>query len=95
MKPENSVFWVSGLGNLPPRMSTRDSAAWKEHAARHPLVQPFVEAQPQAKLAYFGKGAQEVATQVGQAIESAVFQKKSAKQALDDAAKASNEILGR
>jgi multiple sugar transport system substrate-binding protein len=94
-KPENAVSWVSGLGNLPARTSIKDTPAWKEHAAKHPLMQSFLEAQPQAQLAYFGKGAQEVATQVGQAIEAAVFQRKSPKQALDDAAKASDEILAR
>jgi ABC-type glycerol-3-phosphate transport system substrate-binding protein len=58
-------------------------------------VQAFLDSQPQAQLAYFGKGAQEIATQVGQAIEAAVFNRKSPKQALDDAAKASDEILAR
>ena len=95
MKPDNAVLWVSGLGNLPARSSIRDAPAWKEHVAAHPLTQSFIDAQPQAQLAYFGKGAQEVSTQVGQAIESAVFQRKSPKQALDDAAKAADEILAR
>jgi ABC-type glycerol-3-phosphate transport system substrate-binding protein len=94
-KPENSVFWVSGLGNLPTRPSIRESAAWKDHAAKHPLMQSFIEAQPQAEIAYFGKGAQEISTQVAQAIEAAVFARKSPKQALDDAAKATDEILAR
>jgi len=94
-KPENAVFWVSGLGNLPARTSIKESPAWKEHAGKHPLMQSFLDAQPQAQLAYFGKGAQEIATQVGQAIEAAVFSRKSPKQALDDAAKASDEILAR
>ncbi len=95
MKPENAVLWVSGLGNLPTRPSIRDTPAWKDHVAAHPLMQPFIDAQPQAQLAYFGKGAQEVSTEVGQAIESAVFQRKSPKQALDDAAKAADAILAR
>jgi len=95
MKPENAVFWVSGLGNLPTRPSIRDTQAWKDHVVAHPLMQPFIDAQPQAQLAYFGKGAQEVSTEVGQAIESAVFQRKSPKQALDDAAKAADAILAR
>ncbi len=95
MKPENAVLWVSGLGNLPARTSIREAPAWKEHAAAHPLIQSFIDAQPQAQLAYFGKGAQEVSTQVSQAIENAVFQRKSPKQALDDAAKAADEILAR
>jgi ABC-type glycerol-3-phosphate transport system substrate-binding protein len=95
MQPENNVFWCSGLGNLLPRSSTREAPSWKEHVAKHPLVQPFVDAQPQAKLGYFGKGSQEIATQVAQAIEAAVFGRKGPKQALDDAAKASNDILAR
>jgi ABC-type glycerol-3-phosphate transport system substrate-binding protein len=95
MKPENAVFWVSGLGNLPTRTSIRETAAWKEHAAKHPLMQSFIEAQPQAQLAYFGKGAQEISTLVGQAIENAVFKRKSPKEALDEAAKGTDDILAR
>jgi multiple sugar transport system substrate-binding protein len=95
MKPENAVFWVSGLGNLPTRPSISGSQAWKDHVAKYPLIQPFVDAQPQARVAYFGKGAQEVATLVGQAIENAVYKRKSAKDALDEAAKQANEVLGR
>lgn len=95
MKADNAVSWVTGLGNLPARPSLREATAWKDHVAKHPLTQPFLDAQPQARLAYAGKGAQEIATQAAQAIEAAVFRKKTPKQALDDAAKASNEILAR
>jgi len=95
IKPVNAIAWVRGLGNLPPRMSLREEPAWKEVVKENPLIDPFVEGQRKAKLEYIGPGAVEIAKQVAVGIEAAVFGKKSAKQALDDAAKEANEILKR
>ena len=63
--------------------------------AQHPLLQAFVDSLPQARVAYVGTGAQEIAIQVAQAIEAAVFGQKSPRQALDDAARQANAILAR
>ena len=70
-------------------------AAWTAFAAQHPLLQAFVDSLPQARLPYFGTGAQDIAVLVAQAIEAAVFGQKSPKQALDDAARQADAVLAR
>jgi ABC-type glycerol-3-phosphate transport system substrate-binding protein len=94
-RPENLIFYLSGFGTTPPRRSVAESAAWTAFAAQHPLLRAFVDSQPQARLPYFGKGAQEIALQVAQAIEAAVFAQKTPQQALDDAARQADAILAR
>jgi multiple sugar transport system substrate-binding protein len=94
-QPEPLIFYLSGLGALPPRRSIAESAEWTAFAAQHPLLQAFVDSQAQARLPYFGKGAQEIAVQVAQAIEAAVLGQVSPKQALDDAARQANAVLAR
>ena len=94
-RPDNLIYYLSGFGTTPPRKSVAELAAWTAFAAQHPLLQPFVDSQPQARLPYFGTGAQEIAIQVAQAIEAAVFGQKSPRQALDDAARQANAILAR
>jgi ABC-type glycerol-3-phosphate transport system substrate-binding protein len=94
-QPEPLIFYLSGLGAIPPRRSIAESAEWKAFAAQHPLMQAFVDSQPQARLPYFGRGAQEIAVQVAQAIEAAVLGQRSPKQALDDAARQADAVLAR
>jgi multiple sugar transport system substrate-binding protein len=94
-QPDHLIYYLSGFGTTPPRKSVAESAAWTAFAAQHPLLQPFVDSQPQARLPYFGTGAQEIAIQVAQGIEAAVFGQKSPRQALDDAARQVNAILAR
>jgi len=94
-QPDNAVYYLQGFGSPPARQSIADSLAWKAFAAQHPLMQAFLDSQKQARQVYYGKGAQEIAVQVAQAIEAAVFKQKTPRQALDDAAKASNAILAR
>ena len=95
MKPVNAIEWVKGLGNLPTRLSLWEEPAWKQVVRENPLIEPFVEGLRKGKLEYIGPGALEIAKQVAVGIEAAVFGKKLAKQALDDAAKEANEILKR
>ena len=94
-RPEHLIYYLGGFGTTPPRKSVAKWAAWTAFAAQHPLLQAFVDSQPQARLPYFGTGAQEIAIQVAQAIEAAVFAQKSPRQALDDAARRVNAILAR
>jgi ABC-type glycerol-3-phosphate transport system substrate-binding protein len=94
-KPANAIEWVRGLGNLPTRLSLREEPAWKQVVKDNPLIEPFVEGLPTARLEYLGPGALEIAKVVAVGIEAATFGQKSAKQALDDAAKEANEILKR
>jgi ABC-type glycerol-3-phosphate transport system substrate-binding protein len=54
-----------------------------------------VEAQPQARRPYFGTGAQEIALQVAQAIEAAVYGQRTPQQVLDEAARQADAILAR
>ena len=92
-QPDHLVFYLSGFGTTPPRRSIAESAAWTAFAAQHPLQRAFVESQAQARLPYYGKGAQDIAIQVAQAIEAAVFGQKPPKQALDEAARQANAVL--
>jgi ABC-type glycerol-3-phosphate transport system substrate-binding protein len=94
-QPENLIFYLSGFGTTPPRRSVAETDSWKAFAAQHPLMQAFVDSQPQSHLPYFGTGAQEIAVRVAQAIEAAVFAQKPPKQALDEAARQANAILAR
>jgi ABC-type glycerol-3-phosphate transport system substrate-binding protein len=94
-QPDHLLFYLSGLGGVPPRVSVAESAAWAAFAAQHPLLRAFVDGQPQARLPYFGKGAQEIAVQVAQAIEAAVHKQQTPKQALDDAARQADAVLAR
>ena len=94
-RPENLIFYLSGFGALPPRRTLAESAAWTAFAAQHPLLGAFVDSLAQARLPYFGKGAQDIAVLVAQAIEAAVLGQKSPKQALDDAARQANAVLAR
>jgi len=95
MKPANAIEWNRGLGNLPTRLSLRLEPAWKQVVKENPLIEPFAEGLPTARLEYVGPGALEIAKVVAVGIEGAVFGQKSAKQALDEAAKEANEILKR
>jgi ABC-type glycerol-3-phosphate transport system substrate-binding protein len=92
-QPDHLIFYLSGLGSLPPRKSIAESAAWTAFAVDHPLLRAFVDSQDQARLPYYGKGAQDIATLVAQAIEAAVLGQRPPKQALDDAARQANAIL--
>jgi ABC-type glycerol-3-phosphate transport system substrate-binding protein len=94
-RPAPLVDLLSGLGDIPPRPSIAASAAWAAFAARHPLLQAFVDSQPQARLPYFGPGAPEIAGRVAEAIEAAVLNQRSPKQALDDAARQADALLAR
>ncbi|MDA8216708.1 MAG: extracellular solute-binding protein, partial [Dehalococcoidales bacterium] len=95
MRPENAIAWVKGLGNLPTRLSMRDEPAWKEYAAGQPLVGSFADAQPSARLSYYGPGAVELTMEVAKGIEAALYGQKTPKQALDDAAKTAADVLKR
>jgi ABC-type glycerol-3-phosphate transport system substrate-binding protein len=94
-QPDHLIYYLSGSGALPPRRSIAEAAAWTAFTAQHPLVQTFVDVLRQARLPYYGKGAEEISVQVAQAIEAAVYGQKTPKQALDDAAQQANAILAR
>jgi multiple sugar transport system substrate-binding protein len=94
-QPENLIFYLSGFGSTPPRASVAGSAAWRAFADQHPLLQAFADGQAQARLPYFGKGAQEIALRVANAIEAAVYKQQTPRQALDAAARDADAILTR
>jgi ABC-type glycerol-3-phosphate transport system substrate-binding protein len=95
LQAANGAFWCMSFGQLPPRLSFREDPAWKEYEAKSPLVPAYLEAQKSTDLPYFGPGAQEIGTELGKAIEAVAFGQKEPKQALEDAAKASQVILDR
>ncbi|MFN8526512.1 MAG: ABC transporter substrate-binding protein [Chloroflexota bacterium] len=95
LEPANMAFWNISFGQLPPRQSVRDHESWKEYEAKNPLVPAYLEGQKSARLFYYGPGSQEISTEMGKAVEAVVFGQKAPKQALDEAAKASQVILER
>lgn len=95
LEAANGAFWNISFGQLPPRISFREDPAWKEYESKNPLVPAYVEAQKTTDLPYFGPGAQEIGVELGKAIEAVAFGKKEPKQALDEAAQASQVILDR
>ena len=94
-RPDHLIFYLSGLGGIPPRAAIAELAAWKAFVGQHPLLQAFVDSLPEARVAYVGTGAQDIAVLVAQAIEAAVFAQTSPKQALDDAARRADAVLAR
>jgi len=95
LEATNGAFWNISFGQLPPRLSFREDPSWKEHEAKSPLVPAYLEAQKATDLPYYGPGAQEMGVEMGKAIEAVAFGQKDPKQALADAAKASQVILDR
>ncbi|MHB1134625.1 MAG: ABC transporter substrate-binding protein [Chloroflexota bacterium] len=95
LDPENLAFWNISFGQLPPRLSGRETASWKEYEAKTPLTKGFLEGQKLSKLSYFGPGAAEIQNEAGKAIEAVAFGQKTAKQAADDATAAAQVILDR
>lgn len=92
---ENDALWCMGFGQLPTRFSYREVAIWKDYVAKTPLVQGYLEGQKYAMLPYSGPGASGIKIEKGKAVEAVVFNQKTPKQALDDAAAAAQIILDR
>jgi ABC-type glycerol-3-phosphate transport system substrate-binding protein len=95
LNPENDAFWNISFGQLPPRISYRDTPSWQEYQKSVPIVEVYVEAQKDADLTYFGPGVEEISTQLGRAIEAVVFGQKTPQRALDEAAPVCQSILDR
>ncbi|MCL4464675.1 MAG: extracellular solute-binding protein [Chloroflexi bacterium] len=95
LDPDNMAFWNASFGQLPPRLSARDTTTWKEYQAKTPLTAGFLEGQKNAQLCYYGPGVAEIQAEVGKGVEAAVFAQKTAKQAADDTAAAAQVILDR
>jgi len=95
LNPENAAFWNISFGQLPARYSYRDAPSWQAYQKKEPLVVPYLEAQKEAALTYFGPGVEEISTQFGRAIEAVVFGVKTPQRALDDAVSVAQSILDR
>ena len=55
-QPDHLIFYLSGLGGIPPRVTVAELAAWRAFVAQHPLLQAFVDGLPEARVAYVGDG---------------------------------------
>jgi ABC-type glycerol-3-phosphate transport system substrate-binding protein len=95
LNPENAAFWNISFGQVPARLSYRDTPRWQEYQKKEPLVLPYLEGQKDAALTYFGPGVEEISTQLGRAIEAVVFGAKTPQRALDEAASVCQSILDR
>lgn len=95
LDPTNNVTWCTGFGQLPARVSYRETAGWKAFTAKHPMIPVFATSQSVAKVEYHGPGANEIYTQIGQALEAVVFGQKAPKPAANDLTKAAQVILDR
>jgi len=86
LDPRWNIAWTQTYGSLPPRISVREADAWKQHEQAHPLLIPFVDAQKNGRVEYAGPGSFPFWATLGQEIAAAMQGKKSAAQAMHDAA---------
>lgn len=95
MQPTNAVKWNIGMGNLPAEQKTLDTKEYQEYTKQTPLLEAFNTAlkndiQPFPATDKYGK----LTVTVAKAIVSALYQKSTAKEALDAAAAEVNKLLG-
>jgi multiple sugar transport system substrate-binding protein len=92
--PEGSAMWAKGTGDLPARKSVADMPYVKDNK----LVRPFIQQMqlPNAKSPFLGMpNAVQMNKILTIEVQNVVQGKKSAKQALDDAAGEWNKILAK
>jgi ABC-type glycerol-3-phosphate transport system substrate-binding protein len=95
LNAEANTLWNTTFGQLPARLSYRDTPAWQKHEKEHPILGAFLEAQKSAQTSYFGPGATPAFVELGKAIEAIVYGQAQPKAALDDSAQKAQAILDR
>lgn len=90
---ENNGLWAAAFGQLPPRMSHRDSVVYSAYMDKTPQVQQFLKGLEKGRLSYYGPGDVPVATEYAKALEKVYFSAASVDDALNAAQKAAQPLL--
>lgn len=94
IQPETQAFWAMESGYLPIRHAALDVPEFQKYLEEHPNFKAFVDqmevGQAQRPVDY---GGLEITRHIAQAIENATVGRQDVKNALNEAANKSNEIL--
>ncbi|MBT3401534.1 MAG: extracellular solute-binding protein, partial [Rhodospirillaceae bacterium] len=71
--PENASIWAAAFGQLPTRLSYRDSVTYSAYRAATPQVDAFLEGLNNGTIFYHGPALNEVASAYAEAIEAVAF----------------------
>lgn len=95
-KPENNAKWITGIGSLPAQQAVIDTKAYQDYVKATPLVTPFNEAlktdvwTPPATGQYSA-----IVVTLSKAINEALYQKSTPKEALTKAAAEVDKLLAK
>lgn len=93
-QPEHAVEWNLGMGNLPTTQAAVDTQMYQDFLQENPLVVPFNTALAEDAMAPSATGKfGQVLKPVAKAITMAIYQQKTPKEALEDAAAEVDSIL--
>jgi ABC-type glycerol-3-phosphate transport system substrate-binding protein len=82
---ENNSVWCTAFGQLPPRLSFRESKVFGDYVKRRPQLTPFLDGQRTARVPYFGPAVNQIWTAYAKAVEAVSFGAKAPADALKDA----------
>lgn len=95
-KPEHNVKWITGMGSLPAQQAIIDTKEYQDYVKSTPLVTPFNEAlksdvwTPPATGQYSA-----IVVTLSKAINEALYQKSTPKEALNKAAAEVDKLLAK
>jgi ABC-type glycerol-3-phosphate transport system substrate-binding protein len=96
IQPDTAVTWNLGMGNSPTTQAAVDTKAYQDFLKAHPLEKAFDTALAEDATAPAATPKfNQVLTPIAKAISLAIYQKETPKQALDEAAKAVDDILAK
>lgn len=91
--PAVNAEYLVATATLPPWRASEQHTAWQKYATEEPRIQPYVRmlsyAQPTPKLTRW----EEIITILQQARDAAAEQKKTPREALEDAARAAEPLI--
>jgi ABC-type glycerol-3-phosphate transport system substrate-binding protein len=96
MKPENNVKWNVGMGSLPTQQAVIDTKQYQDYVKATPLVKAFNEALKTDVWTPPATGQfSAIVVTLSKAINEAIYQKSTPKEALDKAAAEVDKLLAK
>ncbi len=95
MSADFQVDWAKTTGYLPVSKSAVNSTKYQAYLKENPVVKTFVDQMQYGFARPSIPAYNSISSALGKEIEKALYQTKTPKQALDDAAKAATTALGR
>lgn len=93
-RPENNVKWNMGTGSLPTQQAVVDTKAYQDFIKSNPLVKPFNDSLKNDAIIPPDTGQFSAITVIlSKAINDAMYQKSTVKEALDKAAADVDKLL--